>query len=571
MEIALTDEVPVFAGGLGVLAGDYLRSAADLRHPIVGVSLLYRHGYFRQQVDPLQNQIELPVDWDPRAYMQPTDARIVVRIEERPVTVAAWRYEIEGATGGRVPVFFLDTDLPENHPHDRQLIDRLYGGGDDQRLRQEAILGLGGPPMLRRLGYEVTTYHMNEGHSSLLTLKLLEEAAGDRLPEITEADIAAARSRCVFTTHTPVPAGHDRFSAALTEQVLGSERAQLLADVGCLDGELNMSQLGLRLSRYANGVSLRHAEVARAMFPGERIGSITNGVHAATWTAPPMQEVFDRHLPGWRADNTLLRYASAIPLDEIDDAHRAAKASLVAEVASRAGVQFSPEALTIGLARRVTLYKRTMLLFRDLARLAALAKTGSGLQIVVSGKSHPRDERGKAVIGEVLRAAEQLAGAVPVAFVEDYDMTLAGLICAGSDVWLNTPLRPNEASGTSGMKAAMNGVPSLSILDGWWIEGWIEGVTGWAIGGDWSGNPSLGEGGLTAEEQAEAERHAAEEDAADLYGKLERVVMPLFYDDPAAYGAVRRAAISLNGSFFNTDRMVREYAATAYTYTAPAG
>ena len=531
MEVALDDSLPTYSGGLGVLAGDYLRSAADLGLPLVAVTLLYRGGYFRQHVGTDGKQQELPVDWSPEEILERVQGAVEVEIDGRTVHVGAWRLDLAGVTGHVVPVYFLDTDLPANDPDARAITDQLYSGDGAHRLRQEAVLGLGGVEMLRQLGWSPTTFHMNEGHSALLVLRLLD----DETPEVV-------RSRCVFTTHTPVPAGHDRFSMEIVASVLGDERTAQLEGLGALETkELNMTELGIVGSEFVNGVSLRHREVTKEMFPGVAVGSVTNGVHAATWAGPSISELFDRYLDGWRADNAVLRYASAISLDEIADAHRSEKRRLLDQVTDRTGRQLDLNALTIGIARRATPYKQTALLFSDLDRLISIAESVGPIQVLFSGRAHPRDFEGKELIERVVAVGEELSGAIEVVFLEQYDLRLASLLVAGADVWLNTPIKPNEASGTSGMKAALNGVPSLSTLDGWWIEGWVEGVTGWAIGGLERGD-----------------------DADDLYRALEHSVLPTYYKDETRLTEIRRHAIALNGSFFNTERMAREYARAAY-------
>ena len=530
MEVALDDDLPTFSGGLGVLAGDYLRSTADLGFPVAGVTLCYRDGYFRQQLDGEGHQTENEVSWaaERDRLLERLPNRVVVSVGGHPVTVGVRRIYLEGVHGDKVPVYFLDTDLEVNYPADRDITDRLYGGDDEHRLRQETVLGIGGVEMLRSLGYgDVATFHMNEGHSALLTLKLLEEeiaSSGESAPSAPSGEqLDAVRRRCAFTTHTPVPAGHDRFSSDLVRRVLGEERAALLDHV-VPGGVLNMTDLGAGLSRYVNAVSRRHRSVAQAMMPGSEVTSVTNGVRIATWASPPMQELFDGHIRGWRSDGVLLRYASRIPLEAVVAVHGAAKKALLAEVARRTGTVLPEDGLTIGLARRVTPYKQTTLLFTDPARLAGIA------------------ERHGPLIAGLFRAAGALGDGVRLVFIENYDLRLAARLCAGTDLWLNTPKAPLEASGTSGMKAAVNGVPSLSVLDGWWLEGCIEGVTGWAVG---HGSPDA-------------------DDAEELYAKLEEVAR-VFFADPTRFDDVRRNAIALNGSFFNTDRMAREYALSAYS------
>jgi starch phosphorylase len=549
MEVGLDPAMPTYSGGLGVLAGDTLRAAADLAIPMVGVTLLHRKGYFRQYLDDRGNQSESPSDWNPEGFLEPLKPHVSVTVEGRTVRVRAWRRLVVGVSGHAVSVYFLDTNLPENDPWDRTLTDHLYGGDEHYRLCQEVILGFGGVGMLGALGHrDVRVYHMNEGHSALLALALLEEREKrGGLHTITEADIDAVRHRCVFTTHTPVPAGHDQFPWELVQRVLGEERANFLRSAQCcLDHSLNMTYLALFFSRYINGVSHRHEEISEDMFPNYPINSVTNGVHALSWTASPFQRLYDHHIDEWRQDNLYLRYAISIPLDEIIEAHAEAKRELVAEVDRRTGMRLPHDVLTIGFARRAAAYKRSDLLFSDSQRLRKIASQVGPLQIIYGGKAHPRDEGGKAVIRRIFETMAILKDAVRVVYLEDYDMAVAKYICAGVDLWLNTPQKPHEASGTSGMKAALNGVPSLSILDGWWIEGHVEGVTGWSVGESWDreSNPSA--------------------EVASLYDKLESVILPMFYRRPREYAEVMRSAIALNGSFFNAQRMMMQYLKNAY-------
>jgi starch phosphorylase len=553
MDVAVDSAIPTYSGGLGVLAGDMLRSAADLGLPMVALSLLHRKGYFDQRLDAEGNQLESPAHWTPENHLKKLSTRVSVSIEGRDVRVAAWQYTFRGVDGHAVPLFFLDTDLPENNQADRELTDFLYGGDERYRLCQEAILGLAGVAMLRALGYaDLRAFHMNEGHSAFATLALLEERAGfDGERGFSEIDVEAVRRQCIFTTHTPVPAGHDRFHTDLIYQVLGDARASMLAQLQLLNGFLNMTELALRFSGYVNGVSMRHGEVSRAMFPNHRIDAITNGVHAVTWTGAPFAALYDRYFPEWRRDNCYLRHAVGIPRAEIRHAHSEIKTELLKQVRWLTGIQLDDKVFTLGFARRATSYKRGDLLFTDIERLKRIAAQAGPLQLIYAGKAHPRDEGGKAIIRKIFEAAAVLANDVRIVYLENYDMTMGKLLCSGVDVWLNTPLRPQEASGTSGMKAALNGVPSFSILDGWWVEGHIEGVTGWSIG-DANGveNDSLAE-------------------AASLYHKLETVILPLFYQEPEKFAQIMRTAITINGSFFNTQRMIRQYLRNAYANADP--
>lgn len=552
MEVGLDSSMPTYSGGLGVLAGDTLRAAADLALPMIGVTLLHRKGYFRQTLDAGGNQTESPAGWNYEEVLEPMVPRAFVPIAGRAVMVRAWRYIVRGVFGHTVPVYFLDTDLKENNPWEKSLTETLYDGDARHRLCQEVVLGIGGVAMLQALGYKnVSTHHMNEGHAAFLTLALLErEAARGDLAAVAETDCEAVRQRSVFTTHTPVPAGHDQFSVALVSEVLGAARLAALEKLQCIQGGmLNMTYLALHLSRYVNGVAMRHGEISRDLFPDHAIDSITNGVHAWTWTAPPFRNLYDQFIPEWRRDNFYLRYAIKIPLAHVQRAHALAKRELLAQIALRTKAHLAENVLTICFARRAAGYKRADLLFTDLERLQSIAEQAGPFQVIFSGKAHPHDEAGKAMIRRIFEFSKKVKDTLRVVYLENYDMDLARSLCAGVDLWLNTPERPLEASGTSGMKAALNGVPSLSVLDGWWVEGHVEGVTGWAIGDD-------GVADLASE-------------AKSLYDKLEHAILPLYYARPDDYAEIRRSAISLNGSFFHTQRMVLQYVRNAYLGVEP--
>jgi glycogen phosphorylase len=563
MEIALDDRLPTFSGGLGVLAGDHVRAAADRGLPLAAVTLLYNHGFFTQSLAD-GGQREAPVEWSPAARLDELPVRVAVVVAGRRVEVRVWRALVRGVDGHGVPVHFLDTDVVENDPEDRRITDRLYPSDPFDRLRQEAVLGLGGPLVLDTLGHQgIKVHHLNEGHGSLVPVALLARRVAGFDPSgvlsggLTAAgqeDLATVRRRCVFTTHTPVPAGHDRFAPEVAAAVLGRGVLDALGALGCLeeDGTLNMTVLGMCCAGFVNGVSLRHRDVTRTMFPSQRVEAVTNGVHGTSWAAPATAELFDRHLPGWRHDSVQLRYASDLPLAALRAAHDRNKKALCTEVRRRTGVAFRHDVLTLGVARRFASYKRNDLVLSDLDRLSAIAQ-GAPLQLVFAGKAHPGDPEAKDMIRHVTSVVGARPHGVAVAYVENYGMELGRLLCAGSDVWLNTPVPPNEASGTSGMKAALNGVPSLSTLDGWWLEGWIDGVTGWAIG-------AQGSDGATGTGRVDE----AGDDADRLYRALESVVAPLYYKDRHALTAIGRHAIALNASFFSAHRMVDEYDRRAY-------
>ena len=538
MEIALRNDIPTYAGGLGVLAGDLLRSAADLDVGIVGITLLSRRGYFRQQLTADGDQIELPDDWDPSRFASRLGTTVSVRLADRDVSIGAWLYVITSPMGGRIPVLLLDSKDERNEASAQTLTDRLYLDGNDCRLRQEAILGIGGIRMLRALGFNVREYHMNEGHSALLSLELLrEEMARGTSPERA---LEIVRSRNNFTTHTPVEAAYDRFPYDLVQAVLGDriERDMLRRLAGA--DRLNTTRLALETSGLVNGVAPSHATLERKLFPEFAFKSVSNGVHSPTWTSPGMARLFDRYVPDWRYEPEMLTRAVRIPDAELHDAHRDAKRALIEFVRSANGATFVEQKPILAFARRMTGYKRPDLLFHDEAMLTAIARQ-QPFQLIIAGKAHPHDEQGRQMIRFVHQRAKALARDLPIIFLPNYDMDIARLLVAGSDLWLNTPLPPLEASGTSGMKAAHNGVPSLSVLDGWWIDGCIEGVTGWAIEG--SGNA---------------------DDAHSLYTKLRDIILPLYYENREGWLRVMKGAIVHNASLFNSHRMLRRYATEVY-------
>lgn len=551
MEIGLDPGMPTYSGGLGILAGDTIRSAAHLKIPLVAVTLLHRKGYFFQKLDDSGWQIEEPVEWSVDDFLTELSERVSVTIESRTVTLRAWKYDVIGFTGFIVPVYFLDADVEVNSEWDRTLTHYLYGGDLYYRLCQEVILGIGGVRILRALGYKnIKRFHMNEGHSSLLTIELIDEFQHKKkLDSITDEVIEQVREKCVFTTHTPVPAGHDQFPMDLVKQVLGQQEAFEIQGLCTHEGMLNLTYLALNLSHYINGVAKKHKEVSALMFANYAIDSITNGVNAGTWTAKPFQDLFDKYLPGWKEDNYNLRYALNIPNEEIWQAHIQAKKQLIGYVNREANIGMDNDVLTIGFARRAASYKRADLIFEDIERLKKISADVGDIQLIYAGKAHPKDQGGKELIKRIFQAKESLKKDIRIAYLENYDMVLGKLITSGVDIWLNNPIPPHEASGTSGMKAALNGIPSLSILDGWWIEGCIEGVTGWAIN-------EMPRGSEDKENRSE--------DANSLYDKLEQIIVPMFYNDRQQFMTIMRHAIALNGSFFNTQRMMQQYVLKAY-------
>jgi len=552
MEIGLRDDIPTYSGGLGVLAGDTVKSAADLNLPFVALTLISRKGYFLQEIDRAGHQIEHPAVWEPSKLLARTAEKISIVMDGRTVSVQSWVYFVESPRdGSSVPVIYLDTDLPENSAEDRTLTDHLYGGDEAYRLKQEVILGIGGVRMLRKLGFRIKKYHMNEGHASFLTLELLHKFKKDIESVWDESriwDTESVKDLCVFTTHTPLEAGHDKFSYDLYNRVLGDYFPEKILKKLAGENKINMTLLGFNLSAYVNGVAKKHGEVSKSMFPGYIINAITNGVHSYTWTCSEMKKVFDKYLPGWANEPEIFVRVGVIPDDELWNAHMEAKKKLVYYVNSISDARMDTGTLTIGFARRATAYKRADLLFTDIERLEKIA--AGKIQIIYAGKAHPRDTVGKQLIEKIFTYSQKLKGKIKIAFVQNYNMEVALRLVSGVDIWLNTPLRPLEASGTSGMKAAHNGVMNFSVLDGWWIEGHIEGFTGWSIG--------------PAPTEIRPDNNMNKIDAEDLYNKLEKSIIPLYYSNRKQWIRMMQNAIGKNAYYFNSHRMMRRYVTEAY-------
>ena len=540
MEIGVRSDMPTYSGGLGVLAGDVIRSSADLRIPLVAVTLISRKGYLRQKIMPDGRQLEFPEEWEPSKFMRLLPATVAVKIEGRDVKVGAWVFDQESLTGGVVPVLFLTTDVEGNAQEDREITDFLYGGDEKYRLKQEIILGIGGIKILEALNINVKKYHMNEGHSSLLTLELLRR---------NEMDADKVRNLCVFTTHTPVAAAFDKFSYDLVSEVLEIEvPLGVLKEYGG-SGMLNMTLLALNLSKYTNGVTNAHMEYSRKLFPGYHIQEITNGVHSYMWTCQYFRQLFDAHIQGWANEPELLVRVDTIPDEELWEAHVQAKRDLLDFVDQNAGAKMDVDTLTLGFARRATEYKRATMIFSDLEKLEDVERSGK-IQLIFAGKAHPRDEMGKNLIKDIYGYIDRLKNEVKIVYLENYNMEMAAKLTSGVDVWLNTPLPPYEASGTSGMKAAHNGVVNFSVLDGWWIEGCVEGLTGWAIG-------PFPDNLMSEEEKRKRE-------LGDLYNKLEYLIIPKFYQERDSWITMMKNSIGKVAYYFNTHRMMRRYATDAY-------
>lgn len=543
MEIALESDIKTYAGGLGVLAGDTLKSAADLQLPMLGVTLLNDKGYFKQKISKEGDQIELPSSYN-FSKLKKLKNIVTVKIGKDNVKVGVWQYLIKGKNDYIVPIYLLDTKIKGNKTCYLGLTGQLYNSDKDYRLMQEIILGRAGVKMLKSLKYaNIEKYHINEGHGSLAAIELFLNSKKIS----NKSKIEEVQSKCVFTTHTPIFAGHDVFPLDFFKEYQMDFPYKLPKLI--FNNEINMTRVALYFSNYINGVAISHKDVSKKMFPDFPIHAITNGVHSETWTSEEFKKVYDKYIPNWRNSNLSLRNVFGIPLSVIWEAHQKAKKKLIDYVYKQEKIKLDLNTFTIGFARRFTGYKRSNLLFYDIEKLLSIHKNVGKIQIIYAGKAHPNDMDGKKLIKEIYEIKNKYKDQIKIVFLEGYEMDLAKIMVAGVDIWLNTPLPPNEASGTSGMKAAHNGVPHFSTLDGWWIEGFINRKTGWAIGGR---RPLLDGQNLN------------KNDANNLYFRLAERILPRYYNEPHKWKETMRHTIAINASYFNTERMLQQYIQEAY-------
>ena len=527
-EIGLSSSLPTYSGGLGVLAGDHIKASADAGIEMLGISLLYKEGYFKQLLDKEGNQKEEYPRFELGDNLSLLPNKFSIKIRGREVWIQAYEYLHTSETGHIIPIYFLDTDIDENISEDRMITLRLYSGDKNHRILQESILGFGGIRFLDAYDFDsIEKFHMNEGHSSFLTLALLEKYNKNE---------EKVKSMCHFTTHTPVAAGHDNFSTERCSSILNSLMPNDLNLPSIKDNRLHMTELGLYYSNTANGVSKLHGKVAQDQFPDFDIDYITNGVYHPHWIGDSFAELFDDYFKNWKIDPNLLLNVDNIDNEKIISAHKQQKDELINYANLFTENKLSSDVLTIGFARRAAEYKRAGLIFSNIEKLIEI---GSGkIQMIFSGKAHPNDIKGKQIIKEVVNNANQLVDEVNIVFLENYNMHLGRLITSGVDLWLNTPIRPNEASGTSGMKAALNGVPNFSVIDGWWAEGCKDNENGWAIGSPDSCNDIA--------------------DAESLYFKLENQIINTFYNDKEKWIQFMKNSIK-TGVDFTAHRMVNDY------------
>lgn len=548
MEIGIRNSIPTYSGGLGILAGDTLKSCADLEIPIIGITMLNEHGYFFQQIDQDGNQIAQPTNWAVNDYLELTPIQTTIKIQNRNVHIQVWKYLITGETGFAIPIYFLDTNLASNDEFDRHLTSHLYKGGDlDYRLSQEMVLGIGGFEIIEKLGFDhIHKYHMNEGHSALLTLKLNHQLCNSKTLACNNI-----KPHCVFTTHTPVDAGHDQFPIDLAKRYLQHYVDNFPPEV-IVNNNLHMTMLALHSSGFVNAVSQMHAEVSQQIFPGFNITPITNGIHPGSWVSKPFASVFDKYAPQWKIKPDTLSDIKNASCQEISDAHYSNKKKLIDFVNQLSNVGMDNDYFTICFGRRITNYKRPYLILLNPDRIAQINNIRP-IQIIFAGKAHPNDHEGQAHIKKIMQIKNQFKNDIKITFLENYNVKVAKLMTQGADLWLNTPIPKMEASGTSGMKAAINGVPSLSTIDGWWAEGWQEDVTGWSIN-----NPDEKTNGMSLGDLNQIHANI-------IYDKLEKNIVPTFYNHHDRWVEIMKNCITKNGTTFNSHRMVQEYLDQAWS------
>jgi len=541
MEVGIKNEIPTYSGGLGILAGDSAKAAADLGIDMSVFTLLYNKGNYEQALTKDGWQTERDVIWKPEEHLEKLNETVQIELEGKPVYLNIWEYDVIGKKG-TVPVYFLDSNNEKNPDYIRRITDHIYTPDVHTRIFQEAILGIGGLRASQALGLDLQINHLNEGHSAFIIPERINQ--GNKLEDIIETSVT--------TTHTPVDAGLERFDYGLVNLLLPGF---LPSNITKLAGEdcLNMSYLAINASGYVNAVSKKHAEVSKKLFKRD-IDYITNGVHSETWTSTSFKKLLDKYCDGWRTDYKMIEKAETIPLEEIWNAHMTEKKVMIDFIKENTGVEFDPDILTLGFARRAATYKRVDLLFYNIERLRKIGI--KQLQADIAGKAHPADIPAKESIKGVFRYKDKLGNDIGIVYVPNHDITSGKVFVAGNDIGLNNPLRPCEASGTSGQKYAKNANPHFSTLDGWWCEGHQEGKTGWSIGDDF-------DYGIIGTDSNEA-CQIRQKDANSLYDKLENVIIPMFYNNRNEFIKVMRSSLAINGSYFSADRMMREYAKKAY-------
>ncbi len=533
MEIGIDDSIKSYAGGLGILAGDTLKTATDMEVSMTGITILYKNGYFKQELTETGEQIESADKWDFEKLLTNTGVKFEIPLRSDKIIVEIWKYNISGVTGFTNSILFLNTDITENSEDNKYVSFNLYAPFQNTRLKQEVVLGIGGVMALEALGLGVQdVYHLNESHAAF-GIVALQDILGSK---------EEAKKRVIFTTHTPAEHGHTIHSKAELNGILSEKHFAYLSE-DFENDSLHLTKFSINRSKFSNAVASKHSEVSTKMF-NHPIPGITNGIHVSTWAGTATAALFDSRIPTWRTIPEDLQKAEAITGDRIIVMHDENKAELFEYIKDNCNLKLDPDIFTLGFARRVDGYKRSGFLFYDLERLKYIAEQFGGLQVIFSGKAYFDYRDGEDHIAYVVKLSKEDHGKLKIVYIPNYNMEVSQLMVQGADVWLNNPVKPLEASGTSGMKASLNGVPNLSTVDGWWAEGLKEGVTGWAIGNSYQND-----------EQTELN---------DMYSKLENIILPTFYTKKREWAHVMRSSIAYNASYFNTHRMLREYISKGY-------
>ncbi len=542
MEVGLDENIPTYSGGLGTLTGDTLYSFADLGIPAVCITLLYKKGYVYQKIGKDGRQMDLEDNWNYTEKLNPLPIQIELPIKDKNQKIKVWEYTVKGKRN--IKILFLDGDIDGNDERVRDAFQRLYYSDKERRLIQEIALGIGGYRALKTLGYHITLYHINESHSAFLLFELLKENPN---PE----DV---KKKVVFTTHTSLPVGHDIFPLDMVKEQLKLYDGINWKDEATADNNLDLSLLSAKYSSIVNAVSLKHKFITKRSYAFREVDYITNGVYHKRWVCEELKDIYDRYLPSWDDNPALLKQAYDIPSIELLKAHLEAKEKLINFINKNYDASFIVECPMLCVARRITAYKRNNLILRDMERLIKIAEKFGCLQLVFAGKAHPADEEGKAIVKDVndkINYAKSRTKDLRMVFIENYGIHVAKLLVSGCDVWLNNPKRPYEACGTSGMKAAMNGVINFSTWDGWWLEGGIEGINGWGIG--------------PRPHWLDMSESNDEEDLEDIYGKLQHLILPAYYYHQDEWVKMMKNSIATVGPYFNTYRMVSEYFVKIYS------
>jgi glycogen phosphorylase len=536
MEFGINSKMNTYCGGLGILSGDIIKSCTDMEVKMTGFSILYKKGWFKQKIDDNGYQVIEDDIWDYNALLIDTQKHFKIVIKNVITEVKIWEYKVKSSVNNfENSIYFLDVDIEGNDPIIRQCSNNIYSTNKDIFYCQQVLLSLGIVELEKELDLNIDIYHLNESHAVFHILNLLSK--------YNENEV---KSKMVFTSHTPLETAHQKFNLDILKQYISKDLVKKIPASLIQNNEINLTKLALYYSKFSNAVAKRHEEVSDKMYPEFQLDHVTNGVHAETWACSGLGEIFDKYINGWRQDPYLLRQVGVIPDEILEESHMKNKINLCNHVNALYDKGLDPNVFTIGFARRTVGYKRANMILTEMDRLKNISKKFGKLQIIFAGKAYPTDKEGIELIKSLLDACKMQDNNLKIAFIENYNMDIAKKMVLGVDLWLNNPIPPLEASGTSGMKASLNGIPNFSILDGWWVEGHIEGITGWSIGQD------LCVGDFCQLIEIE-----------DLYAKLENQIFNA-WNDKKQWSLIRKSCIALNGPYFNTHRVVQEYILKAY-------